>query len=168
MFIYSSAVYYDRKPNRFKKKEKPNWNTRVMGFISHDNLRQDTYFSVTKSSINTECYKVIYSKDGFCNQWLYKSMFLMIGWKKWGGLSNFFCQAFYYFVLEKVKDELFLDIFAKFQYFRTEIISKFSRLTLNYFVSHFAKWLCLVSIHIWICICLFLADSHSFGVDTEG
>lgn len=139
-----------------------------MGFISHNNFRQDTYLSVTKSSISIECYKFIDSTDGFSNQWLYKSTFVVIGWKKRGGLSNFFWKAIYCSVLEKVKDELFLSIFPKCQYFRTEIFSKFSRLTLNYFVSHFAKWLCLVSIHIQICICLFLADSHSLGVDTEG
>lgn len=53
-----------------------------MGFISHDNLREDTYLFVTKSSIHIECYKVRDNTDGFSNQSLYKYMFSVMGWKK--------------------------------------------------------------------------------------
>lgn len=143
---------------------------RILGWwvLSATTTSGKTLTCLSQSSISIECYKFIDSTDGFSNQWLCKSTFVVIGWKKRGGLSNFFWKAVYCSVLEKVKDELFLSIFPKCQYFRTEIFSKFTRLTLNYFVSHFAKWLCLVSIHIQICICLFLADSHSLGVDTEG
>jgi len=48
------------------------------------------------------------------------------------------------------------------------VISKISSLRLNYFDNCFAKWLCLVSIRIQFCVGLFLVDSHSLAVDTEG